>query len=77
MGIHLLSKGEVDTSAKNSDIKNCKECRKKHLENLLDDILSKPKITVANDTIMALHYFLTGENLQTYDKIGQIGRAHV
>jgi hexokinase len=70
MGIHLLSKGEVDTSAKNSDIKNCKECRKKHLENLLDDILSKPKITVANDTIMALHYFLTGENLQTYDQIG-------
>jgi len=72
MGIHLLSKGEVDTSAKDSDIKNRKECRKKHLENLLDDILSKkkPKITVANDTIMALHYFLTGENLQTYDQIG-------
>jgi len=72
MGIHLLGKGEVDTSAKDSDIKNRKECRKKHLENLLDDILSKkkPKITVANDTIMALHYFLTGENLQTYDQIG-------
>ena len=72
MGVHLLSKGEVDTSAKDSDIKNCKECRKKHLNNLLESLLSneKPNITVANDTIMALHYFLTGENLQTYDQIG-------
>ena len=72
MGVHLLSKGEVDTSANDNDIKNRKECRKKHLNNLLESLLSneKPNITVANDTIMALHYFLTGENLQTYDQIG-------
>ena len=72
MGIHLLGKGEVNTSMKDSDIKNRKECRKKHLKDLLDNPLSKekPNITVANDTIMALHYFLTGENLQTYDQIG-------
>ena len=72
MGIHLLNKGEVDISAKDNDIKNRKECRKKHLKNILDNILfkEKPSITVANDTIMALHYFLTGENLQTYDQIG-------
>jgi len=72
MGVHLWSKGEVDTSANDNDIKNRQECRKKHLSVLLESILSKekPNITVANDTIMALHYFLTGENLQTYDQIG-------
>jgi hypothetical protein len=72
MGIHLLSKGEIDTSAEDNDIKNRQEFRRKQLQNLLANLLSKgkPKITVANDTIMALHYFLTGENLQTYDQIG-------
>jgi len=71
-GIHLLSEGEIDTSATDSEIKDRKERRKKHLKALLANILSKEKsrITVANDTIMALHYFLTGENLQTYDQIG-------
>ncbi|MFQ6040040.1 MAG: hypothetical protein ACE5PV_04220 [Candidatus Poribacteria bacterium] len=72
MGAHLLSQGEINASAKDNEIKNRRELRKRHLESLLKDIFpkEKPKITVANDTIMALHYFLTGENLQTYDQIG-------
>ncbi|HIE29678.1 TPA: hypothetical protein EYP66_20605 [Candidatus Poribacteria bacterium] len=71
-GARLSSQGEIDASDEDNEIKNRRELRKQHLERLLKNIFSKerPKITVANDTIMALHYFLTGENRQTYDQIG-------